>query len=288
MDPAPRETSPIRPAQAGSARVRPRTRPRFAYYTGELFRLLRLHIPAGSTVLEIGIRQDGDLLAALSPTRGLGLDPDPDVVAASRARHPHLTFARIDPASFDPAGETFDYIVISNALATVKDVQALFTARTRPAGPRPASSSRTTTRSGSRPSGLATLLRLRARTGPQNWLSVQDLANLLAADRPRLVRKSTETLLPLRLPLLAGICNRFLVRFWPFTHFGLVSVLIARAAGQSALPVSSPGDRRDPLPQRAGQHRDGRAAHARRWERAPRSSSWTATAPTVRWRRSSG
>jgi glycosyltransferase involved in cell wall biosynthesis len=74
-------------------------------------------------------------------------------------------------------------------------------------------------------------LGLRKRTGPQNWLSLQDLLNLAHLVELDVIRKSGEVLLPLPFPLLAPLFNRFLARFWPFYHFGLIQLLIARKAG---------------------------------------------------------
>src|SRR5471030_2760943 len=48
-------------------------------------------IAPGSSVLEIG-SGSGDLLAALEPDSGVGVDVSPNMVALARARHPELEF----------------------------------------------------------------------------------------------------------------------------------------------------------------------------------------------------
>src|SRR5688500_19808990 len=53
--------------------------------------LHRFLIPKGASVLEIG-SGSGDLLAALEPARGLGIDVSPGQVELARERHPELEF----------------------------------------------------------------------------------------------------------------------------------------------------------------------------------------------------
>src|SRR5512141_1169327 len=61
------------------------------YYYEMIERIVRFHVPPGSSVLEIGCGT-GDLLAALEPSRGVGVDISPKVVEIARGRHPALTF----------------------------------------------------------------------------------------------------------------------------------------------------------------------------------------------------
>jgi SAM-dependent methyltransferase len=203
---------------------------RFPYYSRQLFRLFRQHIPPGSSVLEVGC-QLGDLLASLEPSRGVAIDARPKVVEAARQRHPHLTFVQADPAEFDLGDETFDYIIVSTVLGDIHDLQALFR------------SIRKACRSDTRvviayqnavwePGlKLATRLGLRRPTGEQNWLSVLDFTNLLYLADLEVIRKSGEVLFPISVPGLSAFFNRFVVRFWPWAHFGLIQLLVARPIG---------------------------------------------------------
>jgi glycosyltransferase involved in cell wall biosynthesis len=75
---------------------------------------------------------------------------------------------------------------------------------------------------------LGTRIGWRRRIEGLNWLSRDDLANLFHLAGYDVVRELTELLLPVNLPLLAPLANRFLVRFWPFRHLGLGILLVAR------------------------------------------------------------
>jgi SAM-dependent methyltransferase len=200
---------------------------RFPYYTQQLIRLFKIHIPLGSSILEIGCHL-GDLLAALSPSNGVGICARADCAAAATARHTDLQFIHADPADFDLGNQTFDFIIISTVLGNIRDVQKVFEAARRACRPDTRIIIAYYNALWEPILRLATHLGMRRVTGEQNWLSVQDLSNLLYLAELEPIRTSSEVLLPVAVPVLSGFFNRFLVRFWPWTHLGLVQLIIAK------------------------------------------------------------
>ena len=63
----------------------------------------------------------------------------------------------------------------------------------------------------------------------QNWLTVEDIRNLLYLENFELIKSWEEFLWPVQTPILAGLLNRFLVRIWPFNHLALTHVMVARS-----------------------------------------------------------
>ena len=101
-----------------------RWRRRNSYYHGELVRLLRFAIPKGSTVVEIGCGA-GDLLAAVEPFHGVGVDLSPKMVAQARAAHPHLTWIAGDAHALPLralGGRPIDFIILSDLVGHLEDV----------------------------------------------------------------------------------------------------------------------------------------------------------------------
>lgn len=89
---------------------------------------LRFLIPEGARVLEIGCGI-GDTLAALKPSRGVGLDFSEGMIAQARARHPHLSFVvgdAEDPAAIAGLEGPFDYILVMDTIGSLEDCQAFF------------------------------------------------------------------------------------------------------------------------------------------------------------------
>ena len=65
------------------------------YYQQLLRRQYAFWVPPGLRVLEVGCGL-GDLLAAVKPARGVGVDFSPAMIALARDRHPELHFQRAD------------------------------------------------------------------------------------------------------------------------------------------------------------------------------------------------
>src|SRR5213592_857920 len=91
--------------------------------------LLKRHyaflVPPDRRVLEAGCGI-GDLLAAVRPSRGIGVDFSPAVIDLACKRHPQLEFQVADAAECLTA-EGFDYILLSDLVNELPDVQAVLT-----------------------------------------------------------------------------------------------------------------------------------------------------------------
>jgi glycosyltransferase involved in cell wall biosynthesis len=62
----------------------------------------------------------------------------------------------------------------------------------------------------------------------QNWLTVDDITNLLYLADLEAIRSWPEIMWPLRTPLIDTLCNRYLVKLWPLRHLGITNFLVAR------------------------------------------------------------
>lgn len=196
------------------------------YYHRRLTEIFHGHVPLGQRVLEIGCGA-GDLLAALEPSVGVGVDLSSEMIALARDRHPALTFIQADAHSLD-LNDTFDVIVLSDVVNDLWDVQRTFeTIKARcHRGTRIVLNFYN--RLWEQPLLLAQRLGLATPTLPQNWLTVDDAANLLHLADFEVLSHKVEILWPFATPGLASFMNRFVVRFWPASMFALTHLVIAR------------------------------------------------------------
>jgi SAM-dependent methyltransferase len=192
----------------------------------------RFQIPAGTTVLEIG-SGSGDLLAALRPAEGVGIDLSPRMVDLARRRHPELDFVVGTGEDVD-LGRTFDYIVLSDLIPFVHDLVALFENVARHSHP----GTRIVVNSYSslwRPVlALAELLRLKPRKPVQNWISPSDVRNLFDLAGLETLTSSSRILLPKRVPLVSAFLNGFVANVWPFGALCLSWWIVGRPRSSTA------------------------------------------------------
>jgi SAM-dependent methyltransferase len=203
-----------------------------AYYRN-IERLVRFVVPQGASVLEIGCGL-GDLLATCKPSAGLGIDLSPRLVDLARARHPELAFAVVDAETLEApelSGRTFDFVILSDVLGALGDVWAALRALRRVCHPgtRVVITSYNSLWEGVL--GLGQKLGLKMPAPLQNWLGMGDLVNLLELNGFEVVRKGTAQLLPLGIPLLAPLVNRYLAQLPGLRHLALTQFLVCRLAG---------------------------------------------------------
>ncbi|MCX6054172.1 MAG: glycosyltransferase [Chloroflexi bacterium] len=183
-------------------------------------------IPQGARIIEIG-SGNGDLLASLKPSYGVGIDFSSEMVGLAKTLHPDLIFVHASATHFELT-EKFDFILFSDVLNDVWDVQAVFEHVRKVAS----ADARLIINSYSRlwefPLRLAAKLGLANPGLGQNWLTVSDITGLLNLSGFETIRTSREILFPLRIPVVAPSLNRFLIRFWPFNHLALTNFIISR------------------------------------------------------------
>jgi SAM-dependent methyltransferase len=212
------------------AAERDRFRAKNRYYHQEIEQLTRFFVPKGASVLEIG-SATGDLLAALEPARGVGIDFSPRMVDLARAKHPHLEF-RVGDAQDLPLDEPFDYVVMSDVVGYLDDVWAAFRSLRRVMKPE---SRLFLTYYNFLWEPLLDLGKLAGRKMPvplENWLGKGDLANLLGLCDLDVVTSGSAMLVPARIPILSTLANRLLARAPGFQHLALLQYFVARPAWQ--------------------------------------------------------
>jgi SAM-dependent methyltransferase len=212
---------------------RDRWRKRSGAYYGAIERLVRFVVPEGASVLEVGCGT-GDLLAALHPSDGVGVDVSSRMVEIARQKHPDLRFEVADAESLDsPAleGRTFDYVVLCDVVGALGDVWSAFRALRRVCGPR------TRVLVSYYNYVWEPLLRVGEKLGlkmpvsEQNWLGMQDLHNLLELNHFEIVRSGTAQLLPMRMPFFAPLANRYLAQLPGLRAFALTQYFVCKLAG---------------------------------------------------------
>jgi SAM-dependent methyltransferase len=198
------------------------------YYHRRVREIYQFLIPPGQRVLELGCGR-GDLLAAVRPSWGLGVDFSNVILEQARRSHPQLTFLNAEVHRL-PLIKPVDVVIISELVNELWDVEAVFRQVLAVLNPRGRAILNFFSRLWQGPLVLARKLGLARPCLEQSWLTVKDIANLLHLTDFEVIRSWEEVLCPVRVPGLATLCNRFLVKLWPFRAAAMTNFVIARPA----------------------------------------------------------
>ncbi|HUB26680.1 MAG TPA: glycosyltransferase [Tepidisphaeraceae bacterium] len=203
-----------------------KSRPGGNTYHRRLAEVYRFLIAPEQRVLEVGCGR-GDLLAALRPADGVGVDFSREMIARAQARHPHLKFIEADAHDLELAGP-FDAIILSDLINDLWDVQKVLERVHALCGPQTRIILNFYSRLWEKPLAAAQKIGAALPVLPQNWLTAPDVANLLNLAGFETMRHWAEVLLPAPVPLLKSFCNKVLVKMWPFRIAALTNFVMAR------------------------------------------------------------
>lgn len=208
------------------APARDRWKKRNRYYHRTIENLCRFIVPERSRVLELG-SGTGDLLNAVKPVHGVGVDISGEMVVIAKKKYPQLTWVVADADNFG-SDDIFDYVIFSDLIGYLADIESFF--HTLKA------ISRERTRIVITYYNylwepilrLAEFLNLKARGPVQNWMSPGDVENMLSLAGFEVVKRGNKMIFPIDVPLLASFANKVLVNLPILSKLGLIQYMVAR------------------------------------------------------------
>jgi len=204
-----------------------------AYYEEDQ-NFMRFLIPPGKRVLELGCGR-GELLAALEPSYGVGVDFGPKTIARANERNPNLHFVlgdAEDPETLAAIEGPFDYIVIADTIGmfenideTLKIVQGLSTPSTRLIISYYSHLWEPILKIGE-------ILKLKSRQPKINYIATADFLNLMDLADFEVIRQEQRQLLPRRLFGLGPFVNRFIAPLPGIRKLCLRTYIVGRPVRQ--------------------------------------------------------
>lgn len=198
------------------------------WYHRRLIEIYQYLVSPNQRVLEIGCGM-GSLLAHLKPSRGVGVDFSAEMIARAKQRHPELEYHQMDAHDLSSLEGEFDVIIFSDTVNDLWDVQRALEQVKRLCTPRTRLILNFYNHFWQLPLTTAQNLNLAAPMLHQNWLTREDVNNMLHLAGFESIRSTQEILWPLP---LGGFANRYLVKLWPFNNFALSNFVIARPSPQ--------------------------------------------------------
>ncbi len=183
-------------------------------------------IPEGSTVLEIGC-STGDLLNSVKPGKGIGVDFSPTAIDIAKQKYPHLEFYLADAHDFIPNMD-IDYIIVSDLITSLWDVQAFFRRLRSYVTPRTKIIISSYNHLWEPLLKLGETIGLKAKQPLQNWLSIRDIENVLHLENFEIIKVERKLLFPKYIPVLNLLLNKFLANLPVINNLDLIKFVSVR------------------------------------------------------------
>lgn len=199
-----------------------------AYYWRQITRFVSFYMNPAQSVLEIGCAA-GDLIAGVPGARKVGVDFCPELIAQARVAHPDVEF-HVMEAEDMRLDEKFDVIILSNLVGYLDDVEVVLDQVARLCHRQTRVVITSYNKMWEPLISFAELVGVKRKGPEQNWLSKDDVANLLSLTGFETYRTNSCMLMPFNVPLLAPLLNRIVSHLPLMGYLSLNDYIFARPA----------------------------------------------------------
>jgi SAM-dependent methyltransferase len=205
-----------------------------AVYYGEDRRFMRFLIPPGKRVLELGCGR-GDLLAALEPSYGVGVDFSPTAILRAKAQHPQLQFHLGDAEDRQTLTQIqgpFDYVVIADTIGMFENIDETLRQVHQLCDPSTRIIISYYSHLWEPILKLGEVLGLKSRQPKVNYIATADFLNLMDLADFEMIRHEQRQLLPRRWLGLGPFINRYVAPLPGIRQLCLRTYIVGRPVRQ--------------------------------------------------------
>jgi len=183
-------------------------------------------IPRGSKVLEIGCGT-GELLNAVKPGYGVGIDFSSKMIELSQKQFPDLKFY-VQNAEELELNEKFDYIILSDLIGSLWDVQKTVKCLKKISNHKTRIVISYYNYLWEPILKFGEFIGMKMKQSLQNWLSPNDIKNLLDLENFECIKTVRKLLFPKYIPLLSSFLNTFIGNLPIINKLCMTNIIIAR------------------------------------------------------------
>jgi SAM-dependent methyltransferase len=200
------------------------------YYHSLIQNFYEFTVPRHHRVLEFG-SADGHILAGLQTSFGVGVEADPVLREQAQKKYPHLNF--VAGLTEIAAQESFDYVILSNSLMAVDDIQTVLEQLKKFVKPHTRLVIDTYSYGWEPFLVLAEKLGLKRQSTVQHWLSQYDIMSVLNLAGYEVVTSGGQTLVPFYIPGISWFLNFLIAPLPLINRLCLTKWIIARPSPET-------------------------------------------------------
>jgi SAM-dependent methyltransferase len=189
------------------------------YYWDDITGFCKYFSHEDISVLEVGCGT-GELLQGISAKRKVGIDFSPEMIQLGKAQFKDIEF-HVMAGERIALEEKFDLIILSNLIGYLDDIQQVLTEVRKVCHPHTKIILTYYNYLWEPVFKFAEKFGLKQKTPKQNWLTLQEINNLLYISGFDVYRNSKRMIFPLYIPMLSGFLNKFLGKFPLFRFFSI-------------------------------------------------------------------
>lgn len=170
----------------------------------------------------------GEILNAVKPEYGVGLDMSPVAVKLAREKYSHLHFYESDIDKEIGTKDKFDYIIVSDLIGYLEDIQTSFENLSKACHCRSRLLITQYNNLWWPFLKFGEFIRMKQRQPIVNWIGEQDLINMLELAGFEVVKKERRFIFPFYIPFISWFLNKIIVNLPLINYFCLVQCFILR------------------------------------------------------------
>ncbi|MCI5055046.1 MAG: bifunctional class I SAM-dependent methyltransferase/glycosyltransferase family 2 protein [Flavobacteriales bacterium] len=214
-----------------------RYRKRYRYYFKEIQKYNAFFINSNDSVLEIGCGV-GTLIGSLSNKNRIGIDFSSEMIRQAKVLHPDVRFLEMDAAELD-IEEKVDVILLSNVLGYLEDIQTVLTKLHTVCHPKTKIIITNYNYLWEPLLKIGEFIGIKKKSPLQSWLSNNDIVNFLKLSDFDVYKHTRRMLLPVNIPILSWISNRFFAHLPLINHFCINQYFFAKPIFQEKTAYST-------------------------------------------------
>jgi len=196
-------------------------------YNKRIAEIYKSTIPEGMNILELGCGIK-PIFMGLNCRIGVGIDFSSEALNFCKNKYPQYKFYEKDVHEIDAFDVEFDYIIVSDLLCDLWDIQRVLLQISNNCSPHTKIIFNYYSHLWDVPLKVLRSFGLANNSLLQNWVSPDDVENFFKISGYERIRSWREILIPISVPLLSEFFNKYLVRIFPFNHLALCNFCIAK------------------------------------------------------------